>query len=82
MHTKIGKTAFTSLASQIMEQYGPVLDEILSQTPLNISDLVKAYIFSMNRINGPEAIASYVPISEGAADAVTEFKVSMNSSDF
>ena len=79
MHTKIGKTAFTSLASQIMEQYGPVLDEILSQTPLNISDLVKAYIFSMNRINGPEAIASYVPISEGAADAVTEFKVSMNS---
>jgi hypothetical protein len=79
MHTKVGKTAFTSLGNRVMQQYRDALEEKFSNTPLNIADLVKSYLFSMNRVNGPEAIASFVPSTGQSMEMVDEFKLSMNS---
>lgn len=79
MHTKIGKTAFTSLGNRVMQQYGDALEEIFSNTPLNIGDLIKSYLFSMNLVNGPEPIASNVPSTGQSMDMGDDFKLSMNS---
>ncbi len=79
MHTKVGKTAFTSLGNRVMQQYRNELEEMFANTPLNIADLVKSYLFSMNRVNGPEAIASLVPSTGQSMEMVDEFKLSMNS---
>ena len=79
MHTKIGKTAFTSLGNRVMQQYGNAIEEVFSNSPLNIADLVKSYLFSMNRVNGPEPIGSLVPSTGQSMDMGDEFKLSMNS---